>query len=261
MGKLVAYLGPRTPAATVIEAGSSAFVRQAADYPDGFGLGWFPDDEHPGPVRQLHREPPTSVARQLDVPRRYRSHCIAAAVQRAQTPAAAVSGAMPLATDRLLYCQVAELAGFDVAFRRPLTQRLSDPAFRGLRGFSPSEVLFATFNDLLGTETGHDAIADALQRLVDVVSEVGLAIRAPSTLAVVIADGAGLVALRTSTQGLPPPLYTVVAQDGDPLPMTGRIIASEPLFAGPWSALEPNSLTIFSTEAAAASPARPPDRF
>ena len=247
MGKLVAYLGPAIPVSTVVEGGSSSLVRQASDCPDGFGLGWYPDDALPEPVRLVSSDPITRAEPHMSVPRRYQSSCAIAALRRADGSRAALSGLMPFTSGRLLFAMIGGLQRFDDVFRRPLTQRLSDQAFSSLPGLSAPEILFATFLEALGDERGHDAIASALEQLVGVVSEVGIAADAAATLGVVVADGEGIVTLRTSTQGPPPPLYTIVADRGAPLPATGRVVASEPLFPGAWSALDPHSLVIFTT--------------
>lgn len=246
---MVAYLGPTASVAAVVEGGSYSLVRQASDYPDGFGIGWYPIDRMPEPVRMVARESITSAGPHLEVPRRYPSHCVLAAVQRAPRPPAELASAQPYAIGPLLFSQTGELDRFEEVFRRPLAERLSDSAFRSLRGLTAGELLFANFVDMLGDDRGHDAIAGALENLVGVVSEIGISQEAAATLAVVVADGEGLITLRTATQGPPPPLYTIVADANAPVPATGRVVASEPLFPGSWSALDPHSLVIFTADA------------
>ena len=246
MGKLVAYLGPPVPVATVVEGGSYSLVRQASEFPDGFGLGWYPADDQPEPVRITSRESIMSAGPQLSVPRRYLSHAIIASIHRTDLPPVEQSMMMPYAAGNLLFSFVGELQRFDAVFRRPLTQQLSDGVFQALRGLSPAELLYANFLDVLADEQGHEAIASALEHLVGIVSEIGMAAEAAASLAIVVADGEGLITLRTSTQGPPPPMYTIVAEADAPVPANGRVVASEPLFPGSWSALDPHSLVIFT---------------
>ncbi|MEL7367861.1 MAG: hypothetical protein AAFN74_03030, partial [Myxococcota bacterium] len=209
MGKLVAYLGPAMPVSTAFEGGSYSLVKQAADFPDGYGLGWYPQDDLMEPVRQVGRESITSAGPHLSVSRRYSSHCIVAAVHRAETPPAELAALMPFAAGPLLFSQVGTLDRFDEVFRRPLTERLSDGIFRSLVGLSTAELLYANFVDLLADGQGHEAIATALEQLVGVVSEIGMSADAPVSIAIVVADGRGLVTLRTATLGTPPPLYSI----------------------------------------------------
>ena len=253
MGKLVAYLGPATPVANVVEGGSYSLVRQASDYPDGFGIGWYPADHRPDPVRVTGSGSITSAGQSLSVPRRYPSHCIVAAVRKHADSMGDANGPQPYEAGPLLFGQVGHLDRFDEVYRRPLTQRLSDAVFRSLHGLSPEELLFANFIDFLADGRGHDAVAGALETLVGVVSDIGVEAEAAATLAFVIADGNGLVTLRTATQGPPPPLYTIVADSSAPVPNTGRVVASEPLFPGSWSALDPHALIIFTADPDAAA--------
>lgn len=248
MGKLVAYLGPAMRVATAVEGGSFSLVQQATEYPDGYGLGWYPQDDLYEPVRQIGHDSVASAGPHLSVPRRYSSHCIIASVHKETSPPAALRSIQPFAVGHLLFNQVGTLDRFDEVFRRPLTERLSDGMFRTLGGLSAAELLYANFIDLLADGRGHEAIAGALEQLVGVVSEIGLSAEAPISMAIVVADGRGLVTLRTATLGPPPTLYSIVAEADAPMPASGRVIASEPLFPGSWSALDPNSLIIFTSE-------------
>ena len=97
-------------------------------------------------------------------------------------------------------------------------------------------------------DDGADAMATALEKMVERVNGLAQEAGVAASFAVVVSDGSCLVTLRTATQGPPPPLYTIVAEEGAALPVTGRVVASEPLFPGAWSSLAPHSLVIFTVE-------------
>jgi predicted glutamine amidotransferase len=133
-------------------------------------------------------------------------------------------------------------------FERPLRAKLSDRSHRLLRGSNASELLFATWIDAMGGQHGADAAANALEKVVEAVREIAEPARASATLAIVVSDGTSLITLRTAIGGTPPAMYTMVADQNAPFPKSARVIATEPLFKGSWTALEPNSLVIFTSD-------------
>lgn len=235
------------PPATLMEGGSYSLARQAAEHPDGFGLGWYPLDENPEPIRVASRMPIWTDAHLLEPARRYPAECAIGEVRRALWSAPAeLSGAQPFSANGLLFAHDGEVEQFEEFYQRPLLERLSDTAFALGAGATPSALLFATWLDALGDERGPDAMAAALEKMVGTVTEISTKSGAPASFAVVATDGNCLLTLRTATQGPPPALYTIVAEEGAPVPAEGRVVASEPLFPGSWSSLEPHSLVIFT---------------
>jgi glutamine amidotransferase len=250
MSRIAAYLGPSAPVASVVEAGTNALIKQAAHNPDGFGIGWYPDDGLPDAIRLISREPIWFEDHLLAVTRRLRSRCVVAGVRRA--PAGSypeLSGVQPFQRGPFLFHHDGELTMFREVFERPLRERLSHAQHQRLGGLTESEILFATWLDALGDRRGPDAMADALEQLMSVVGQLARANGAPATFSVVVSDGQSLVTLRTATHGTPPPLHTLVTAGDTPLPAGARVVASEPLFPSAWVTLEVHSLTIFVPEA------------
>lgn len=241
MGRLAAYLGPRTRIAQLIEGGSYALTHQAADFPDGFGLGWYPEDVDPTPLFFAHPRSAAKVDEALGFVRRYGTECGMAALRNEEL-------AQPLLADRYLFVHEGELEQYTEVFRRPLQERLSDKYYQTLKGHSAAELLFATWRDALGDDEGPEAMANALESMVGVVNDLAHAAGVGAAFGIVVTDGTCLITLRTATHGPPPALYTVVAGENAPFPATGRLIASEPLFPGPWTSIEPHSLMIFTVE-------------
>lgn len=249
MGRMAAYLGPRAPVATLVEGGSYSLAQQSSEYPDGFGLAWYPDDDTPAPVAVRSERPAASAGDVLEVPRRYETECSVAFIRKASEHPAGLAGLAPYRSGPYLFTYDGQLERFAEIFQRPLRDRLSDERYQALRTSEPGELLFASWLDALGDENGPEAMASALERMVGTVSDVATASGATASFAIVVTDGHCLITLRAATQGPPPALYTIVAGDDAPVPATARVVASEPLFPGAWSSLDPLSLVIFTIEA------------
>jgi predicted glutamine amidotransferase len=249
MAKFAAYLGPSTKVASIVERGTHSLVRQSSEQPDGFGVGWYPEDDDPEPLALSTRLPLWSEDRVLKVARRFSSSCAIAGLRRLLPEEKNDAPAFqPIQYGQYLFLHDGELAKFHEVYERPLRSRLSDRVYRLIKSNSPSELLFALWLDALGENSGPEATANALEQVVNIVRDTAGSADAPAAFGIVVADGRSLVTLRTATGGTPPPMYTIVAGEGAPVPATGRVIASEPLFPGSWSSLDAHSLVIFSPD-------------
>lgn len=247
MGRLAAYLGPKTKIAHVVEGGATSLFEQAADHTDGFGIAWYPaDEDDDAPIVLRSAAPLSASAHLLEAPRRYTSECVVASAVRSGD--AGLSGCQPFRHEDLLFAHDGTLERFDEIFARNLRQGLSDRTYSVPRSADPSEHLFAVWLDALGVQRGPEAMATALEQMVGRVQDIALKRGVLASFACVVTDGTCLITLRTATSGTPPPLFTIVAEEGMPVPMSGRVLASEPLFRGAWTALDPHSLVIFTVE-------------
>ena len=93
-----------------------------------------------------------------------------------------------------------------------------------------------------------NAAADALESMVSTVHQIAHPAGVAASFAVLVTDGKNLIALRTAVRNSAPTLYTTLAGDEAPVPSTGRIVSSEPLFAGRWTSLDSDSLVTFCRE-------------
>ena len=243
MGRLAAYLGPEAPVSSLVEGGSYSLLKQSDIETGGFGLGWYPADDVRAPVRVRARESLRASLHVLEVPRRYPSRCVLAGLGTTQPHE--LGGTQPLHRGRYMFAQAGTLKSFRQVFLRPLLAELSEAQFRTLSGLTRAEVLFGLWLDALDGE-GPEAMAQALERVLSRVQQMATDADAPASLALLLTDGEGLVAVRTGTHGPPPPLYTVLAAEGAPLPATARVVASEPTFPGAWEPIEAHALTLFS---------------
>lgn len=247
MSRVAAYLGPRAPMASLLEDGTYPLTRQAIECPDGFGLGWYPDDDEMTPLRLTSRLPPWAEPDLLALARRTHTRCAIAGLRHLRPGERAdLTGLQPFRHGPFLFHATGELHRFKESFERPMRESLRDSSHTLLSGTSEGELLFVTWLDALADRVGGDAMADALEQLVERVTKIANQRGVLANMAVLVSDGKSLVTLRTATHGSPPSLYTIVAESPDPVPERGRVVASEPTFSGSWSPLEPNSLTIFT---------------
>ena len=249
MGRVVAYLGPETPIADPILGGSYSLLQQAEECPAGFGIGWFPLDEDPRPIRTRGRDALAASEHLLEPLGRYRCRAALAAVGAPRQPAE-LSDLQPSSDGRHLFAFEGRLERYASVFLRPLSAELSDEAFASLEGGGPGALLFALWREAMAERTGGEAMADALESVIGRVQALATEADASASIAVVATDGQGLLAVRTATHGPPPPLYTTVAADRAPVPESGRIVATEPTFPGQWEAIDPHALMIFTVESA-----------
>ncbi len=252
MGRMAAYLGPRTPIASILEGGSCSMADQTKECPDGFGLAWYPEDEQPDPVGIWARRPANRAGDLLAIPRRYHSECVVTAIHEVGPIPTSAAGQQPFRSGRYLFTFSGELERYNEVFLRPLRDRLSDAAYQSLRSNDAEELLFVTWIDALAdieAPTPED-LASGLEKMVSTVADIATAAGVTASFAVIATDGQCLITLRAATSGPPPSLYTIVAGADAPVPESGRVVASEPLFPGAWSSLDPHSLVIFTLEQA-----------
>ena len=243
MANLAAYLGPAVEIARIVEAEPSpTALRDPFRQP--FSSAWYPDDGRGEPVRHASRAAVPADDPLLDVPRRFGAECIVASLG----PGGGDDG-QPFTYGPLTFAWDGDLEGYAEIFEPALMERLSPDARLATRHRTPASLLFMTWLDHLQGRTDADALADALERMVGGLQDLALTRQAAATFAVVATNGECLVTLRTGTDPTLPPLYTIVATDeSTPLPPTGRIVATEPIFPGSWTSVEPHSLTIFTLE-------------
>lgn len=242
MASIAAYLGPALEISRITEPEPTSAVRERFRRP--FSAAWYPDDGSAEAVRFISRTPVPADDPVLDVPRRFTSECVVATLG----PEGDYDG-QPFVHGPLTFSWDGALEGFTDVFEPVLLERLSAEARAVSSRRTPAALLFLTWLDHLGGRTDADALADALERMVGALQDLAMTRQVGASFGIVVTNGQCLVTLRTGTDATLPPLYTVVATDAStPLPPTGRVVATEPTFAGSWTSLEPHSLTIFTLD-------------
>jgi gamma-glutamyl hercynylcysteine S-oxide hydrolase len=241
MCRHLAWLGAPRPLAQFVTEPSHSLVRQSyaatellrgSVCADGFGLGWYPDDEA-APARYRRSEPIWADADLGRFAEAVRSRAIIAAVRNG-TPGipGGVASTQPVAARGLLASHNGYIADFHRRARR-LREDLPDDLYAALTGQSDSE----TFLLLAIHHVRRDGdLAAGLASAVDAV----LRIAPGSSLCVVMTDGRSLVAARMADDQPCDSLYVHRRPDG-------VVVASEPLdLADGWLAMPEQAVTAIA---------------
>ncbi len=242
----MAYLGqPRTlqellrepPHSLEVQSYAPKEMNGAILNADGFGLAWYVEG-HLEPARYRSVLPLWADENLPELAPRLTTGCLLANA-RSATPGLGMglANTPPFVRGRWTFSHNGYVRGFRERVMRPLRAALSDAAYRGIRGGTDSEHLFAVFLDAVRDASPEDA----LQALVDRVR--ALAPDEESLLSVLVSDGTTIWALRHGIGGPAPSLYRS-AEGAD------VFVASEPLFDGAWEPLPAGSIARFDGELA-----------
>lgn len=249
MSQLLAYLGPHCPIGALIDGGSPSFRGVSSACVHGFGVAWYPDDGQLGAARLIDRMPLEAAVHHRMMLERVQTGCATVvAATDIEDAATTLEGLQPFAAGPFTFAHLGTISPYHEVFAPELLDGLGATARRWLPSRSPSSLLAAMWLEAIGDGRGPDAMAGALDQVVSRVRQVAAPQAALASFALVVSDGHCLVAVRTSTHGEPPTLFTSVAAPGAPIPTSGRVIASEPAFGGEWTELELNALTIYTVE-------------
>ena len=243
MCRMLGYLGDPASLGSLVAAPPHSLVRQswaarelvsATVNADGWGAGVYVEGD-PAPCIYASTLPVWADANLPHLGRALRSTCVLAAVRSATDPlTVAHANTQPFGAGPLLFLHNGFVQGFRSHVRRRLCGALSDQRFAGIAGTTDSEHLFALVLEELdrrggpggGPEPLLDAAAAAVRKMIGWAREA----HAQAHFAVILADGASLVALRVATEPEPPSLY-VLPEPGAIAP--GVIVASERLDEDP----------------------------
>jgi predicted glutamine amidotransferase len=154
MCRFVYYQGQPIALADLVTEPAHSLIHQSfhsheRDEPlngDGFGVAWYADAD-PVPALFKSVSPAWSNLNLLEIARVTRSTRVLAHVRAAtQGIGVAETNCHPFRMEGLAFMHNGDLGGFD-GMRRPLLEGLSDGAFRGIRGSTDSEHLFAVIVD------------------------------------------------------------------------------------------------------------------
>lgn len=232
MCRHVAYVGPEIPLQDILfspphslaqQASAPRELRYARLNADGFGFGWYGDDDT---ALIYHRSDPIWQDPNLtDLGRTLYADLWVAAV-RSATPGFGgdVVNVQPFAQGDLLYSHNGLIEDFLPTIRRQIQDRIEPEVEAGIRGTTDSEYLFALIRQCLleNVETSlEDALTEAFSALQSWLGP-GRAL-----LNVILTDGDRLVASRHAINDTSPSLY--YTSDDDTFPDGAMVIASEPL--------------------------------
>lgn len=251
MCRLLAYLGPPIQLQRLIYDPDHSLIVQsyqpkemevATLNGDGIGLGWYHPQRQDVPYVYRNTIPAWNDINLPHLCRFIETGNLLAYV-RSATPGLAVDlhNCQPFASGAVSFIHNGYIENFRHSLYRPIRDSLPDPIYQTIHGLTDSEHIFAMVMHRL--ETGVSSLAKALQ---GVIGDLGLyaqtyGIRVMANI--VMSDGQQLVACRYDSSGQSPSLYWL-EQDAQ-LP-GGFLLASEPLFKGPWQPFPDNTVMSVS---------------
>lgn len=230
MCRLAVYLGPEIrldqfllepPHNLLVQAARPQEMQYATFNVDGFGIGWFTDDETPAVY--THTLPIWADANLSHLCRSLYGPLWLAAVRSATWPYTTHSfNTQPFCDDQLLFLHNGFLDGF-CSLRRTIRDFLEPHIEAEIRGNTDSEHLFAILRHLLTDDT-ELSVEDALLDMIDLLE--GWLDQGRSLLNIVVSDGERIYATRHAINADCPSLYYTIDDNFFP---QGQLLASERL--------------------------------
>ncbi|NIR59160.1 MAG: class II glutamine amidotransferase [Gammaproteobacteria bacterium] len=231
MCRLAAYMGPELPLAQFLFAPAHGLVEQAWNPQellfgrmnvDGFGIGWYADDDRPAVYVSA-----LPIWADVNLPHLGRSlvNDLWLGSVRSATSGASTDpvNSQPFCDEELMFMHNGLLEDFGRRVRPSLRQHLSPDIEAGVRGSTDSEYLFALLRHLLADDE-ELSIEDALADMSGLIGE--WAGTGQALLNVVVTDGERLYATRHALNHRCPSLYYTTDDESFP---GAQLVASERL--------------------------------
>ncbi|MCL1475221.1 ergothioneine biosynthesis protein EgtC [Argonema antarcticum] len=248
MCRLLGYLGPPILLDYILSKPEHSLIEQSYQpremtsgllNADGFGIGWYHPQRDTDPFIYKNTLPIWSDINLPNLSRYIESGCILANVRSATSGQAVdLSNCQPFRYGHLLFTHNGFIQNFRQTLYRPIRNRLSNEVYQGIDGSTDSEHIFALLINEL-TVNPDITLEKALQNSLITLAELAQFHEINVSANIIVTDGRRLVSSRFSTQKPAPSLYWL---RDDPTFPEAVIIASEPLFAGNWSAFPENSI-------------------
>ncbi|KJH72307.1 ergothioneine biosynthesis protein EgtC [Aliterella atlantica] len=248
MCRLLGYIGPSIPLDYVLTKPEHSLVVQSYQpremksgvvNADGFGIGWYHPQKDTAPFVYKNILPIWNDVNLSSLGRYIESDCILGYIRSATTGQAVdMSNCQPFKSDRLLCIHNGRIENFKQTLMRPICDRLSDTAYKGIAGSTDSEHFFALFIDEL-QKNPSVTLEQALQTALLNLDELAKSHQISASANMIISNGKRLIASRFATSIEAPTLYWTKE---DPTFPKSVIIASEPIFAGDWHSFPEQSI-------------------
>jgi len=240
MCRLLGYIGPSIPLDYILSKPEHSLIEQSYQpremnsgvvNADGFGIGWYHPEKDTPPFVYKQVIPIWNDVNLSSLGRYIESGCVLGYVRSATAGQAVdISNCQPFKSDRLLYIHNGKIENFKQTLMRPICDRLSDTAYKGISGSTDSEHFFALFVDEC-LKNPSATLEQALQTALLNLDELAKSHQISASANMMISNGKRLIASRFATDTESPSLYWI---KDDPAFGQSVIIASEPMFAGDW---------------------------
>ncbi len=225
MCRWLAYIGPEiTPNQylyedkfSLIEQSHGARKSKSVVNGDGFGFGWYTEQEEPGLFRDIL--PAWSDENLKSLATHIKSGLFMAHVRAATSTSTNRTNCHPFRHANTLYVHNGQIGGYQV-IRRKVENLISDKYYPSRLGTTDSEVLFLTLKTIMDNAPFHVATHKLIQLVCDLMHQAEIA--EPFRYTSAYSDGEKLFAVRYSSDQLAPTLFYSKIEDG-------WILVSEPL--------------------------------
>lgn len=216
---------------------------------DGFGLGWYGERQRPGVFRDIR--PAWSDENLISLAHQIRSRLFLAHVRASTGTASTRANCHPFAVDNWLMMHNGQIGGY-ARIKRRLELAIPEELYHHRTGTTDSELLFLL---MLANGLARDperAMAATLSTVEAEMAACGVA--EPLKITAAISDGRALYALRYSSDGVPPTLYTKCCGEHG-----GILVVSEPLdeVRDGWTAVPAQSLVRVEGDSVDVTPFAP----
>ena len=248
MCRLAAYIGPQIPLENIVTAPSHSLLSQSKDAyeskvstnGDGFGIAWYGVEPEPG----LYRDclPAWADENLTSLCRLVQSTLFIAHVRASTTGATMRANCHPFVYQNWSFAHNGQIGGFK-EMQRSLEHLLSDDLYLARQGSTDSELFFLLLLQY-GLSNSVDMACGKVIGLLESMRKK-MSIGDPLRIAVVIANGKGLFALRYASDQHSPTLYRSNELDNG-----GISIASEPLDSARenWVLIKPSCIVEISDD-------------
>lgn len=254
MCRLLGYLGPaialdslllKPPHSLMVQSYAPQELEVALLNADGFGFGWYDDAKEQEPFTYRNVLPMWNDPNVQPLCRYITTGCALSYV-RSATPGQGVdmSNCQPFQSGNLLFTHNGYIKQFRETLYRPMRQLMSDRVYASIHGNTDSEHIWGLLLTALTTQPEialEAALATALGQLLTLAAEYDT----PVAANVLVSNGQKLVGSRLASHGRAPSLYWL---RGAPQFPQAILVASEPLFEGPWVPFEEHSLFTLTAD-------------
>lgn len=205
---------------------------------DGFGVGWYHPTRRTEPFTYKNTLPIWSDINLPPLSRYVESGCVVASIRSATSGQAVdLSNCPPFQQKSILAVHNGFIENFRQTLYRPIRDRLTDQAYQSIQGSTDSEHLFALL--LTHLETCPElTLAEALKKMLTLLSHLGQSYQTGFAANLIFSDGKHLVVSRFANRTVPTLYWLRNAPDFP----DAVLVASEPLFAGDWTACPENTM-------------------
>jgi glutamine amidotransferase len=240
------------PEHSLIDQSLNAKIGPHTTNGDGFGVGWYGDDNEPAVYKEV--SPAWNDQNLREISRQIRSRIIFAHIRAATGTPVQQTNCHPFRHGKWLWMHNGQIAGFQHV-KRELVLAVDPTLYPFIMGSSDTETFFFLALTFGLEHNPPTAVARAVGFIEQVCKRHD--IEHPMRMTVAVSDGQSLWAFRYSSVGQPPSLYystkvTTLAQQYPDIAMfqslsdETRLIVSEPLggLAGAWNEVAASSYGV-----------------